>query len=642
MGPTRPSRTQLMLSRFLTLVAAVLASVAASGAAAAAGAPAVTWAVAAGVGFIGALRPAVGLMLVAAFAPLGGAIAALGGLATSATEPLVLSVLAGWLLRRTLRRESWDVVAVSLAGSLALIVLASLTVQFALVFQIAAPSGLTFPRAVLQWLTDTSDVLGPQRPEVPAALLLLEGCGLFAMAVEVCRREPSVAFASLRLLTLSVAAVAVLNINRFVEVVLRQDTDFWNAAQHVHQFLRVSSTIPDVNAAGALFALVLPPAVWLCLATSRRSLWSAVALAVAVGLWLSGSRAAMMGGVIGVLGFLVFFARRHWTRGRAAATLSVVLMAGAALIVWYPRAAAHTASHDAWVIRRQLAVVGFQMAREAPLFGIGVGRFFEESARLASPELRRYYSAQNAHNQVIQFLGELGVPGAALFLAVLACSLAPGSRGPDPPLPATLRGPVVFGILGVLVASVLMHPLLMAEVSAAFWLVVGLARAAIAPAQPHPGVRRAVAVPAFVAIVLAVTLPGRVEASRNTVNLDGVGVGVSGWRRDAEADIRYRSASASSAIYVDGRAGRLRLPVRMAGAGRVTTDVEVWFDGRPAGRLTLPSDVWTELSMLLPDPAPGKPQYRRLEFRWTPARSAARLDIGRERYYHHAGQAATQ
>ena len=332
-----------MLPRFLTLVAAVLASVAASGAAAAAGPPPVAWAIVAGVGFVAVLRPAVGLMLVAAFAPLGGAIAALGGLKTSATEPLLLSVLAGWLLRRTLRRESWDVAAVSLAGSLALVVLASLAAQCALAFQIAAPPDLAFSRALLQWLTRTSEALGPQRPEVTAALRLLEGCGLFAMAVEVCRREPSVAYASLRLLTLSVAAVAVLNINRFVEVVLRQDTDFWSAALHVHRFLRVSSTIPDVNAVGALFALVLPAAVWLCLAGNWRGwMWSAVALAVAAGLWLSGSRAAMMGGVIGLLGFLVFFGRRHWTWGRTAATLTVVVMAGAALIVWYPRAAAHS------------------------------------------------------------------------------------------------------------------------------------------------------------------------------------------------------------------------------------------------------------------------------------------------------------
>ena len=130
---------------------------------------------------------------------------------------------------------------------------------------------------MLQWLTQSSDVHGPLRPEVPAALRLLGGCGLFAMAVEVCRREPLTASASLRLLTLSVAAVAALNINRFIEVALRQGTDFWPAARHVHQFLRVSSTIPDVNAVGALFALVLPAAVWLCLVTTRhRWMWGAV------------------------------------------------------------------------------------------------------------------------------------------------------------------------------------------------------------------------------------------------------------------------------------------------------------------------------------------------------------------------------
>ncbi len=127
------------------------------------------------------------------------------------------------------------------------------------------------------------------------------------------------------------------------------------------------------------------------------------------------------------------------------------------------------------------------------------------------PELRRYYSAQNAHNQVIQLLGELGVPGAALFLAVLAFSLAPGWRGPDPTLPVTLRGAVVFGILGWLLASLLMHPLLSAEVSAAFWLALGLARAAVAPAQPHSRIRLVAVIPAIVAIVMVVTLPGRVD-----------------------------------------------------------------------------------------------------------------------------------
>ena len=257
-----------MLPRFLTLVAALLAAVAAGGAAAAAGPPGVVWAVAAGVSLVAAMRPAVGLMLVAAFAPLGGAIAAIGGLPTSATEPLLLSVIAGWLVRRTLRRESWDVTAVSLAGRLALTVLASLAVQCAVAFQIAAPPGLTFPRALLQWLTQTSDVLGPQRPEVTAALRLLGGCGLFAMAVEVCRREPPAASASLRLLTRQRGRGR----NPEHQPLRRSRASAGHGLLeqprwHVHQFLRVSSTIPDVNAAGALFALVLPAAIWLCMAT---------------------------------------------------------------------------------------------------------------------------------------------------------------------------------------------------------------------------------------------------------------------------------------------------------------------------------------------------------------------------------------
>ena len=48
-----------------------------------------------------------------------------------------------------------------------------------------------------------------------------------------------------------------------------------------------------------------------------------MALAVAAGLWLSGSRAAMTGGVIGLLGYLALVARRHWTWRRTVVTLTV-------------------------------------------------------------------------------------------------------------------------------------------------------------------------------------------------------------------------------------------------------------------------------------------------------------------------------
>ena len=48
-----------------------------------------------------------------------------------------------------------------------------------------------------------------------------------------------------------------------------------------------------------------------------------------------------------------------------------------------------------------------------------------------------------------------------------------------------MRGPVVFGILGWFIASLLMHPLLVAEAAAAFWLALGLARAPVATARPE-------------------------------------------------------------------------------------------------------------------------------------------------------------
>ena len=74
----------------------------------------------------------------------------------------------------------------------------------------------------------------------------------------------------------------------------------------------------------------------------------------------------------------------------------------------------------------------------------------------------------------------------------------------------------------------------------------------------------------------------------------------------------------------------------------MTTDVDFWLDGRPAGRLKLPSDVWTDVSMLLPTPSIDSPRFRRLDLRWRGRRAGARLHIGRERYFYDGGQGATQ
>jgi len=151
-----------------------------------------------------------------------------------------------------------------------------------------------------------------------------------------------------------------------------------------------------------------------------------------------------------------------------------------------------------------------------------------------------------------------------------------------------------------------------------------------------------VLVPALIALGLIVSLPARITAARHAVNLDGVGVGLSHWRRDGDSGLRYRRASGSSTIYVDGRPGRLRVPLRLVGSPGLPTDVEFLLDGRPAGSLTLTSDGWRELSIVLPEPGSRTPRFRRLDIRWTPARARSRLDIGRETYVHDGDQPAPQ
>src|SRR6185436_12870588 len=88
--------------------------------------------------------------------------------------------------------------------------------------------------------------------------------------------------------------------------------------------------------------------------------------------------------------------------------------------------------------------------------------------------LAQYYRAENAHNQVLQVLGELGGVGLAAFMALFVAGLFPAARslwrGDTPPLLAGLA----VGTGSFLIAALGMHPLLIPEVAMAFFLVLGL------------------------------------------------------------------------------------------------------------------------------------------------------------------------
>jgi hypothetical protein len=625
-----------MLPRLLTLAAALLAALFAYGAARLAAGPWLLWVLTAALGAAAAAAPRHGLLLAAGLAPLGGAVAALAGLRTSWTEPLLLAVIAGWLLRRTIRREPFDLVAAALAGLLAVVVLTSLLVQCGVAFEVAAPDGASLPRALWAWaIYGRTGLRAPVDPEVQAAVRVLCGLGVFLLAVETGRTHTPSAVSALFLLTAGTAAVAALNVMRLAELALRQGTGFVAAILDVHRTMRISSTVPDLNAVSGLFAVVLPSAAAFARpgARWRQMVGIAALVLVAAGLWLSGSRAGMVGGAAGLLGYGAALVHRRWSRARLAVAAVVLALAVAALVHWYPRAATHAATSDAWLIRRHLAVASLRMARDFPLFGVGIGRFLPESSRYAPPELRRYYKVENAHNQTLQVLGELGGVGVGLFLALIGIGLVPARRraGADAPDPA--RTPLVFGLCGFLLATLLMHPLLVAEVSAAFWIALGLARAM--RGGPLPGsrhARAAIVVSGLAAAAVLAATPARVTATRNAMNLDGVGVGVSLWHTDPGDGRRYRVARGRASVYLDGSQSRVRLPLRAAGRGTGTIDVTLVMDGRPAGRIAVEPGRWTDLTMVLPVPPAGAPRFRRLDLHWVPAARSSRLEIGRETY----------
>lgn len=632
-----------MLPRLLTLAVTSLAALLAFGAVRAVPGHASVWVFIAAMAALAAVRPGTALIAAAAFVPLGGAMAALAGLRNSPSDALVLAMVVGWFTRRTAIGGRWDVVSAALAGLLAAVVAASLLVQCLVVFDVAAPADASWPRMLIGWLTGASRVRDYTNPPVVAAARLLAGLGVFVMAVDVCRREPATAGRALRLLAIAVTAIAALNVVRFVELVVRRDASWGEAAFELHQFVRVSSTIPDVNAAGALFALVLPATLVAALGGPRRRRAAAAGAAalLATGLWLTGSRAAMAAAAVGVVASLGVAGWRVWPRRRLVLASGVLIAAMAALVVWYPRSAAHTPSTNAWEIRRELARVALQMTKASPVFGVGIGRFLPESAGLASAALREHYAAENAHNQLLQVLGELGLTGAALFLAVLASGLVPPIRAAGrllhtpsgtgaPPPQASLAAPLAIGLLSFLGAGLLMHPLLVAEVSAAFWLALGLARAAGAPAlEPTPwAARRTGVVAAMAAVAIMATAPHRATLARDALDLDGVGVGLTRWNTDHDAGIRYRSAEGPAAIHIDARAGRIDLPVRLRHGSAPGALLDVRLDGREAGRFRVYDGRWTTVSFVVPSAPSSHARFRRLDVRVDDP--GATLDLGRE------------
>lgn len=549
-------------------------------------------------------NPLAGLLIFAGLAPVTTALAALLGAAGGGTvllEQLALSATLGPFLHRRLGGGGTRLGGPAIAAAI-----------------VAATSAVTLIPARMAALSEGSDTVGrlirgflegsyedPVWPALLAAVYVIE-CALLGLAVErQVRANPS---SVPRLLMMSLAGhagAAALNVSRIATVAARTG-DFWQTV-----WLRLLDTRAsiqmDFNAGGS--ALVLAAVAGLALmrhSTRQKGLVALGVLTVAAGIWITGSRAAILmamfvPALFGVWRLIRRSPRRLvWLSG----LLAVLLVVGIWTSLHYPAGRNDTFSGS---IRSRLVLVelGVRMFQSAPVFGIGLGEFFETSARLGGPDLAAQVGAprENAHNNFVQVLAEQGAVGLGALLLLLATVL----------LVARVKAPPDFGSERIWLSAGLAaaagtwltgHPLLVPEFAFVFWLYCGMA-AGLAPPWPWRQTRWL----ALATLVVALTAVPRAIAVRDQADLEHLGRGLSQWQHDD--DQRYRTADPDFVLFLPALGEPVTVPVRRAPGAPEFLRLEWQGEHGHTDTVMLAGDGWQDVRVLL---AAGRRRYVAVRF----------------------------
>jgi O-antigen ligase len=539
-------------------------------------------------------RPLGGLLCVALLLPLSAYLALVTDriLDTGAVAELLVTAFLLASCARGLASAAPRLRMTGPATALGTVIAASSVIGLAAEQQVTAWPG-AFLRALLDHLAHSyySDA-GSFRP-LHVAVPWLEALVLAVAAERVLRNHPRARLVVMAALLAGVSTGAIFSWRRLVEVSLARPHPL-EAAVGFLRSLRVSGLYPDSNAAGSLFALCLAPALWIGLRTRR--LWSwAMVVVLGLAAWLTHSRAALGGVFLGVA--IVWLATRRLTRlqiaAAAAATLAALLVVGSLA----PTQAAQSSSGDSMVVRLRMARIAVQIARERPWFGVGLGQFQRESQAYITPEFMALFPqtrfGENAHNNFLQVLAELGVIGLTGFVWTLARPLAAAFQS----VATVDREPVLAmtaGLLAFLATCLLGHPLLIAEVLAIFFLALGMT----AGMTPTPGQASAAARWTLIGLlaVVFVSVPVRLWQLRHDTDLDRVVIGASRVV-GTEDDVEFRLAEAESEWFVSAKARFVEIPVRLTKESQPPCLVRVDVDGRAANAIAPVRDTWARLSM---------------------------------------------
>jgi hypothetical protein len=549
------------------------------------------------------------------------------------SEMVVVSVAAGWFIRRAFSAASLvqsdpddRSPADDLNGPIAVaagVVIASLAVVTALAqWRI---TGRVLSSVWLRTYAHGYFLMESSGDALDTAMRILESLLLFRITSIIAREKSCWAPRVAAAIVAGAALAAIVNLYGLWSAALQQPAPFQSWLR-LFASERLNVHYGDLNAAGSYFVMTLAVAAGYALHKASRW-WAAPAAAViAAGLWVSGSRAAIVAGFVATLvplGARLRAARIGVPRPAIVLSAAVLLAAAALTAYWLPLRGNQRSANDALRVRYELTLTSLRMVATAPVFGVGVGNYYTLSGQFASPELLVLFPParqENAHNNFLQMVAEFGLVGAAAFAwlgwaAARRLTRLVRDDERDPP-----RWGIVIGVTAFAVSCLGGHPLLLDEPAFTFWLLLGAGAgwggAALGVPTPtlvasaatnddlHPARRRvprfvrALGTPAAIVGIVLATIPMRWYAGRAQMDLENVAFGLTGWYTGRDG-VPYRLSGRTSTIYVRNGYRGLRIPIK---ATPPHTEVEVTFriDGAVADIVRVRSDRWQVVPLIVP------------------------------------------
>ena len=412
--------------------------------------------------------PAEGLLLTAALAPLGAFFAALFDLGPfRLTEAIVVAFIAGWLLRNTPAVDKGP--GLPRYGAAAAWLFAALVTGSIVVLGLELRHSPGALRQTLLGLARTYYVFTDGVGVVEGAKMV-EGLALVAATVGLFGRRPSLSTELPAALGASVVCAALTSVLVWFRIGPDQ-----LLVQQARIGYRGFAHVADVNAAGSHFALVLGLGLGMIARgrrVSSRVLWALAIGAAVLGLWLTGSKPAVLGLAAAVALVTVWAASRTWSGWARSALLAAVLAVAAGGAIGL-RVGSTGRSSGGVQQPTEFTAASLRLIAARPIFGVGVGRYVPDPALFsASPAWSA--GSEDAHGYFVQVGAETGVVGLTLFALLLAGGIGAAARAiTHDPRDFRLLG-ATAGVVALLATCVTGHPLLVPEVAAAFWMQFGL------------------------------------------------------------------------------------------------------------------------------------------------------------------------